>query len=225
MSGRGSQMRLVELQPEEPAPESDYDSEEDGFSQDIHLDIEAELGIELPKSDDEAEEEEEAPSSHPATSQDTGPAPKPVVQLSKKQREEMKKKELEDLDAVLAEFGLEAPAGRTADGAPKSNSAKAAKRKAKKERKGDVPASDSPNSASINGHHAEEGDEELNGDGRHPAIDPEAIKARKASLAKKKAAASKKGAAAAAAAAAAAEAKAKTKKSKDKTKFNEMPTR
>lgn len=59
------------------------------------------------------------------------------------------------------------------------------------------------------------------------AIDAEAIKAKKAALAKKKAAAAKKTAsgAAAAAAAEAAKARAKAGKGKDKTRYNEMPTR
>ena len=192
------------------------------LQEDIRLDIEAELGIELPRSDDEhdedSEEEEEEPSSdRPA---DTAAAPKPTIQaqLSKKEREELKKKELDDLDAVLSELGLETAVKD--DAAETAPSGKAAKRKAKKKAggSGEAPAATpEPAAESTNGtsEDAPVG----------PALDADAIKAAKAALLKKKASSKKSSPAAEAAAAAAAKAKAKKAAGKDKTRFNEMPTR
>lgn len=64
--------------------------------------------------------------------------------------QEQKKKELEDLDAVLAELGLEAKAEEEAAAAPAPGaSSKAAKRKAKKAQQGGQP-----NGAAANGSQA-----------------------------------------------------------------------
>lgn len=211
------------------------------LQEDLHLDIEAELGIELPPSDDErngdeVEDEEEGSeggasdmgSDSAAARPSSGPsAARMATQLSKKQREELKRRELEDLDAMLAEFGLESKGSSehaSGGGASSKTSSKAAKRKAKKEKhqeSGSVNASPDQ-SEGLGIENTNGGNGEVSG----PAMDADAIKAAKIAIAKKKAAASKKSAAAAAAAAAAAEAKkAKKAAGKDKSKFNEMPTR
>lgn len=72
-----------------------------------------------------------------------------------------------------------------------------------------------------------EAEPEEEGSAGGPAIDAEAIKAKKAAAAAKKKAAAKKTASAAAAAAAAeaAKARAKAAKKQDKSRYNEMPTR
>jgi hypothetical protein len=137
---------------------TETESEDD---EDEHVDIEAELGIEVARSDDEEEEEEQvpeavgaaaaaaaAPATGTAAALDPGAARAPQPQLSKK---ELKKKELEDLNAVLAELGLsggEAVAKGEAEDVAGGGTAgaKAAKRKQKKERavtttNGDVPRS------------------------------------------------------------------------------------
>lgn len=188
--------------------------------------MEAELGIELGRSDEE-EEEEMAESQEPEVVPDKKDE-KPVKEqksnnnLSKKEMQELKKKELEDLDAMLAELGVDTKPVDTEDSINKQadgNSSKAAKRRAKKERKmANDSATDQDDAESERDHQAVNGDV-------GPAIDAEAVKARKAALKKK--VNQKKTSAAAAAAAAVAGAKAKAKKTgpKDKSKFNEFPTR
>lgn len=220
LSSSRSQARMAEIQGDDGNDSEESDGED--YHEDIHLDIEAELGIELPRSDDEDEDEEseEEEEELPGAAEEATAAAKPAapVQLSKKEKEELKKKELQDLDAVLAELGLEA--------APKDDSAaavpsgKAAKRKAKKKTGGEAlatAATPEPEPEATNGT----SEETLSG----PAVDPDAIKAAKAALAKKKGSSKKLSAAAEAAAAAAAKAKAKKAAGKDKSKYNEMPTR
>jgi len=220
---------------------------------DIHIDIEAELGIELPPSSDDEELEDEsgdemnevegnmhAPASDLESTeraQNKNNSTTNNQQLSKKQREELKKKELEQLDEVLAELGIAPESKESADDKLLIASSKAAKRKARKARQQET---------NMGNHHLEiksEGSGQsteseqpaiglttsTNGtESAHsgPAVVFEAVKAAKLAIARKKSSGNKKAGAAAAAAAAAAEAR-KTKKvnNKDKSKYNEMPTR
>jgi hypothetical protein len=175
------------------------------------MDDEDELGVELAVTDDDSEEEQvEQHVEEPQADVVPESKPKAPVTLSKKEKQELKKKELEDLDAMLAELGVETEsADKTANN---GESSKAAKRRAKKERKaanGAAQGSDSTREQS-----GASSDADVSG----PAIDPDAIKAAKTAL-KKKAAPKKLSAAQAAAKAAAAKGK---KKSKDTSKFNEL---
>lgn len=98
------------------------------------MDDEDELGVELAVTDDDSEEEQvEQHVEEPQADVVPESKPKAPVTLSKKEKQELKKKELEDLDAMLAELGVETEsADKTANN---GESSKAAKRRAKKERK------------------------------------------------------------------------------------------
>lgn len=204
----------------------EVESEEE-FDEEVHIDIEAELGIELSKSDEDDEDEEEASEQEIEASHTSEPTNNTAdgEQTRSKLHEDKAKAaphEEEDLDAILAELGIEHQTKTSDDSSRAEVSAKAAKRKAKKSRQ----AKTGKDSASA--EVSEDTTNMQNGSVPHEessstAIDPEKVKAAKAALAKKKSG-SKKSAAAAAAAAAAAEAKSKKKaSSRDKTKFNEMP--
>lgn len=176
-------------------------------------DVEDELGIELAKTDDEEddsseEEEEQEVSEVVVQQQEQKPAQK--ENLSKKERQELKKKELEDLDAMLAELGVDTKS--SSDTAQQKESSKAAKRKAKKERK----AANGTHKSDEDEAHQQEPAESVTG----PAIDPDAVKAAKTALKKK--AAPKKGMSAAQAAAKAVASKKKKGGPKDPSKFNEF---
>ena len=220
---------------------------------DIHIDIEAELGIELPPSSDDEELEDEsgdemnevegdmhAPASDLESTEraqnKNNNSTTNGQQLSKKQREELKKKELEQLDEVLAELGIAPESKESADDKLIASS-KAAKRKARKARQQETNMgshhleiksegsgqSTEPEQPAIGLTTSTNGTESAQSG---PAVDFEAVKAAKLAIARKKSSGNKKAGAAAAAAAAAAEAR-KTKKvnNKDKSKYNEMPTR
>ena len=176
------------------------------------MDVEDELGIELAASDSEDEEVEQQHVEEPAVDVVPESKPKAPVTLSKKEKQELKKKELEDLDAMLAELGVDTQA-TTDKTASKEESSKAAKRRAKKERKA------VNGTAQVSDNTQEQSAASSDADGASgPAIDPNAVKAAKTAL-KKKPAPKKVSAAQAAAKAAASKGK---KKSKDTSKFNEL---
>lgn len=165
-----------------------------------------ELGVELAESDEDDSDDESVEQNVEDVKVDevSDNKPKAPVNLSKKEKQELKKKELEDLDAMLAELGVDTQPTEST----KVESSKAAKRRAKKERKA-MDVSDSTQEQS-----AASSEADVSG----PAIDPDAVKAAKTAL-KKKAAPKKLSAAQAAAKAAASKSK---KKSKDTSKFNEL---
>jgi hypothetical protein len=248
-SNSRGQRYLSSPQQEEPQP--DAASESDNES--VHLDIEAELGIEVARSDDDEDdddsEDDQNPSDDDNESQDgenskeissdsidqqkqavDTQAAKAVLQLSKKEK---KKKELEDLDAVLAELGLDAPPASTnGDAEGGADSSKAAKRRQKKKQhEASVASVSAPETTLANGKlkspsPASSDDSNTENQDATQGLSAEAIKARKAALAKRMASSKTKSASAsAAAAAAAAAAKAKKAAGKDKSRYNEMPTR
>lgn len=178
------------------------------------MDVEDELGVELAISDDDSEEEsvEQNENVENQSSEKVHEISKPKAtqNLSKKEKQELKKKELEDIDAMLAELGVNTKS--TSETEPKTDSSKAAKRRAKKERKAANGVSQTQNAQ----HQITSSSEEE--DASAPAIDPDAIKAAKTAM-KKKSAPKKLSAAQAAAKAAASKGK---KKSKDASKFNEL---
>lgn len=209
------------LNPEQHSAQAE--ERDDNLVEDVlaDIDVEAELGIELARTDDEEESEAEEEPLEQGAKQDSIDKTKELKKeskpnLSKKEAQEMKKKELEDLDAMLAEFGVDT---KQANGKEETatESSKAAKRRAKKERQ-----------AHANGTKSDDGKSQSSSDQQDsleptgPAIDPGALKSRKAAAKKKNA---KKGGSAAAAAIAEAQAKARKNATKDKTKYNEFPTR
>lgn len=251
-SNSRGQRYLASPQQEESQP--DAESESDNES--VHLDIEAELGIEVARSEDDDDDDSEdgqnssdddnenqdgdnseetsSDSIDPQRQSVDTPPTKPVVQLSKK---EQKKKELEDLDAVLAELGLDAPpTGFTNGDAAAStvseggtDSSKAAKRRQKKKQQevSVASATTANGNCELNSASPPASSDDSNTENQDATqeMSAEAIKARKSALAKKMSGSKNKPASASAAAAAAAAAKAKKAAGKDKSRYNEMPTR
>ena len=84
-----------------------------------------------PEEEHEAEEEGLVPAEAPAPGPKAGKAAEPDRQLSKK---ELKKKELDDMDAILAELGIQvAPATNGGAAGAEAGLSKTAQRKLKKQ--------------------------------------------------------------------------------------------
>lgn len=204
------------------------------------IDLEEEFGVELGGDDhhehtEDKEHESAEKADVPAPLPKRRSVPAPVErQLSKK---ELKKKEMEELDAVLAELGIDS-GGKEEDGGGGIET-KGSKKKKKKEKAKAGEASP----PKINGVDDKEGGEDdappktannENQSAPDPAPEEEeesgvegdiAIDALKAKMLMKKKS-SKKGGSASSLAAAEAKARAKKKGSKkDKSKFNQAPTR
>lgn len=214
----------------EPAANDEAAEAEDSEEE---VDLEKELGVELghdedDELEDDREEEQLPPLSTAAPQLQTKLAQEPERQLSKK---ELKKKELEELDAVFAELGIEAPAA----GAECKEANGVLEKKKKKKKKdgreigeaedgeagGDTSQS-APSQAAASQAAENKGMEDV--EGPVELEDPAKVKARLAAQKKKSDAAKKK-----ISAAAVQEAKIRAKKlnkQKDTSHYNQqVPTR
>ena len=172
------------------------------------------MDAEEPAADEEEEEPEPSPQPQATPKPAAASLREPERQLSKK---ELKKKELEDMDAVLAELGLSVPteserAEQQAAGAPEGGVSKTALKKLKKQQQAAI--------AEAKPVQEEAADDELPPDDDTPLVDLEEAKRRIAAARGAK----PKPKLSAAQQTAIAEAKARgAKKGSDRSNYNQTP--